>query len=156
MNVIPETEKEWLHDPIEPFSFLKNPIEQMQVLMCMWTEAIVDWGANGGANGGTNTDREGRRKEKEVKRRGEMKEKGERRNRWNEEVSERCESEVIWGLSNLGVSDFWGLSNLGVSDFRKVILVKKILDCWVGKWNRKESEQSFTNKRVLRQKWDRK
>jgi len=44
-------------------------------------------------------------------------------------VSERCESEVIWGLSNLGVSDFWGLSNLGVSDFRKVILVKKILDC---------------------------
>jgi len=32
-----------------------------------------------------------------------MKEKGERRKRRNEELSERCESEVIWGLSNLGV-----------------------------------------------------
>jgi len=74
MNVIPETEKEWLQDPIKPFSFrtrLKNPIEQMHALMWMRTEAIVDWGASGGAN----TDWEGRRKAKEVKRRGEMKEK---------------------------------------------------------------------------------
>jgi len=68
MNVIPETEKEWIEAQmraIEPFSFrtrLNNPIEQMRM------EAIVDWGANGGANGG-----EGRRKEKEVKRK-----------RWNE------------------------------------------------------------------------
>ena len=55
-------------------------------------------GAYWGANGGANTDREGRRKEKEVKRRGEMKEKWEtsETERWvNGEVSERCESEVI-------------------------------------------------------------
>jgi len=45
---------------------------------------------------------------------------------------------------------FWGLGDLGVSDFGKVIWVKEMFKCWVGKWNRKEREQSFPKKRRKR------
>ena len=105
--------------------------------------------ANEGANVYANEGNHGLRRKWRCKHRSRRKENGERgeMKRWNEgeSLSERCENEVIWGLSNLGVSYFG-----------KLILVKEILNCWVGKWNRKEREQSFTKKRGTETKVDRK
>ena len=65
-------------------------------------------------------------------------EKEERREREESERREWSEREVIW-VQSFGSRDFGNLKNFWKG--------KKILNCWVGKWNRKEREQSFTKKK---------